>query len=299
MNDDGNTEYVTGDIIKSGADIIVHQTNCTTRGAAKGIAKDIFQAYPYANTYTDPTWNDRRTPGKTIIIAPPREPSVGLERSSTDTRLPKATIVSCCNQTERLAEREQPTTSRRGSADLSASEPEGAQSKCGNSMLDKLRYCKKYISKALVEASAGRDENVEGHMIKVLVTAQDVVGGEGGKQGGVQLTSLDEAIRLVDTWPAIDTPDLTPQSNAGSAPMANPVEERLFEIEKRLWPTAGIVHSLSAKFKTLDGLQDTMQGNARTLRHDMHSLVTRMHAMEEEMQKLTRKVAQLQSTLQY
>ena len=42
--------YVEADILDSADDVIIHQTNCVTTNAL-GLAKDIFQRYPRANTY--------------------------------------------------------------------------------------------------------------------------------------------------------------------------------------------------------------------------------------------------------
>lgn len=41
---------VNGDIFTTGAKFIAHQTNCVSQGAA-GLAKTIFEKYPYANSY--------------------------------------------------------------------------------------------------------------------------------------------------------------------------------------------------------------------------------------------------------
>ena len=43
--------YIEGDLLETEFPIICHQTNCTIIGAGKGLAKLIFNKYPYANTY--------------------------------------------------------------------------------------------------------------------------------------------------------------------------------------------------------------------------------------------------------
>ena len=40
-----------GDIFTTGAKYIGHQSNCVTKGQASGIAKAIFEKYPYADSY--------------------------------------------------------------------------------------------------------------------------------------------------------------------------------------------------------------------------------------------------------
>lgn len=62
--------YVTllcGDLLTCKRQYIVHQINCTHRGQAAGLAKHLFQAYPYADTYATRTLPS--TPG-TIILYP-------------------------------------------------------------------------------------------------------------------------------------------------------------------------------------------------------------------------------------
>jgi len=44
---------VNGDIFTTGAQYIAHQTNSKTKGSAAGIAKLIFEKYPYADTYKE------------------------------------------------------------------------------------------------------------------------------------------------------------------------------------------------------------------------------------------------------
>lgn len=43
-------EIISGDLLKSDAKFIAHQTNCVSKSAA-GIAAKIFQKYPYSNSY--------------------------------------------------------------------------------------------------------------------------------------------------------------------------------------------------------------------------------------------------------
>jgi hypothetical protein len=44
---------VHSDIFMTGAKYICHQANCTAKGQAAGIAKVIFEKYPYADLYKD------------------------------------------------------------------------------------------------------------------------------------------------------------------------------------------------------------------------------------------------------
>jgi hypothetical protein len=55
---------VDGDLLKFPCDLIVHQTNCTSKSAL-GLAEKIFKAYPKANTYKS---GEKREPGTTTII---------------------------------------------------------------------------------------------------------------------------------------------------------------------------------------------------------------------------------------
>lgn len=57
---------VKADIFTTGAKFIAHQTNCSTKGQAAGIAKIIFEKYTYADVYKDRI--EDSTPG-TIDIA--------------------------------------------------------------------------------------------------------------------------------------------------------------------------------------------------------------------------------------
>lgn len=61
---------VKGDLLHSGADYIVHQTNCVANdGKAWGIASSIFKKWPYANIYNGKHTN--RRPGTTELMPPP------------------------------------------------------------------------------------------------------------------------------------------------------------------------------------------------------------------------------------
>lgn len=46
-------EIITGDLLEAKEKYILHQTNCVSTGGAAGIAKSIFDKYPYANCYID------------------------------------------------------------------------------------------------------------------------------------------------------------------------------------------------------------------------------------------------------
>lgn len=46
-------EIITGDILDATEKYILHQTNCVSTGGAAGVAKSIFEKYPYANCYAD------------------------------------------------------------------------------------------------------------------------------------------------------------------------------------------------------------------------------------------------------
>jgi O-acetyl-ADP-ribose deacetylase (regulator of RNase III) len=52
---------ITGDLLDATEKYIAHQTNCVSRGMAAGIARDIFDKYPYSNIYANRTKNE--TPG--------------------------------------------------------------------------------------------------------------------------------------------------------------------------------------------------------------------------------------------
>ena len=57
-----------GDLLQSGADYIVHQTNCVNiHGEAWGIARSIFDRWPHANIYNEENCFARA--GTTIIVA--------------------------------------------------------------------------------------------------------------------------------------------------------------------------------------------------------------------------------------
>jgi len=52
-------EIITGSLLDATEKYIVHQTNCISTGSAAGIAKAIFDKYPYADCYAD-----RKEPAK-------------------------------------------------------------------------------------------------------------------------------------------------------------------------------------------------------------------------------------------
>jgi hypothetical protein len=55
---------VDGDILKFPCDLIIHQTNCTSKNAL-GLAQSIFKMHPKADTYST---GEKRKPGTTTII---------------------------------------------------------------------------------------------------------------------------------------------------------------------------------------------------------------------------------------
>jgi O-acetyl-ADP-ribose deacetylase (regulator of RNase III) len=44
-------EIITGDLLDAKEKYILHQTNCVSKGSAGGIARSIFDKYPYADCY--------------------------------------------------------------------------------------------------------------------------------------------------------------------------------------------------------------------------------------------------------
>lgn len=58
-----NLQVITGDLLESKTKYIAHQCNCKTRKFL-GIAKSIFEKYPYSNSYIDGT---KRIPGEIEI----------------------------------------------------------------------------------------------------------------------------------------------------------------------------------------------------------------------------------------
>jgi O-acetyl-ADP-ribose deacetylase (regulator of RNase III) len=48
-------EIVTGDLLEAKEKYILHQTNCISNGGAAGIARAIFDKYPYADCYSSRT----------------------------------------------------------------------------------------------------------------------------------------------------------------------------------------------------------------------------------------------------
>lgn len=56
---------VRGDLLESDCKYITHQTNCISEGGAAGLARHLFDKFPYADTYKDRTEEDK--PG-TIVV---------------------------------------------------------------------------------------------------------------------------------------------------------------------------------------------------------------------------------------
>jgi len=56
---------VRGDLLESDAKYIVHQTNCLSDGGAAGLARHLFDKFPYADTYRNREKED--VPG-TIVV---------------------------------------------------------------------------------------------------------------------------------------------------------------------------------------------------------------------------------------
>ena len=54
-------EIITGDLLDATEKYICHQTNCLSTGQAAGIARAIFDRFPYADCYTNP--QEKRIPG--------------------------------------------------------------------------------------------------------------------------------------------------------------------------------------------------------------------------------------------
>lgn len=48
-------EIITGDLLEAKEQYLIHQTNCISTNGAAGIAKSIFDKYPYADCYSDRT----------------------------------------------------------------------------------------------------------------------------------------------------------------------------------------------------------------------------------------------------
>lgn len=46
-------EIITGDLLEASEKYIAHQTNCISKEGASGIARSIFDKFPYANCYAD------------------------------------------------------------------------------------------------------------------------------------------------------------------------------------------------------------------------------------------------------
>lgn len=58
-------KIVRGDLLESDAKYIVHQTNCISDGGAAGLARHLFDKFPYADTYRNREKED--VPG-TIVV---------------------------------------------------------------------------------------------------------------------------------------------------------------------------------------------------------------------------------------
>lgn len=58
-------KIVRGDLLESEAKYIVHQTNCVSEGGAAGLARHLFNKFPYADTYKNRIEEDK--PG-TIVV---------------------------------------------------------------------------------------------------------------------------------------------------------------------------------------------------------------------------------------
>lgn len=52
-------EIIAGDLLEASEQYIVHQTNCLSDGGAAGVARLIFNKYPYADCYSDRTANSK------------------------------------------------------------------------------------------------------------------------------------------------------------------------------------------------------------------------------------------------
>lgn len=65
-------EFIKKDIttVTAADGFIIHQCNCVTKGAAKGVAAEIFKKFPYANIYKDRKVDD--VPGSVIARSPGR-----------------------------------------------------------------------------------------------------------------------------------------------------------------------------------------------------------------------------------
>jgi len=52
-------EIISGDLLDAKEKYIIHQTNCLSTGSAAGIARSIFDKYPYADCYLARTENSK------------------------------------------------------------------------------------------------------------------------------------------------------------------------------------------------------------------------------------------------
>ena len=60
---------VRGDLLQARQGIVCHQTNCTTIGRALGLARALFESYPYADSYR--CRNAASVPGTNNYMHPP------------------------------------------------------------------------------------------------------------------------------------------------------------------------------------------------------------------------------------
>lgn len=67
-------EIVTGDLLAAPDTMIVHQCNCTSTGQAGGIARLIFDRFPFADCYTEE--NEREPGTAAICVAGPEKLTV-------------------------------------------------------------------------------------------------------------------------------------------------------------------------------------------------------------------------------
>lgn len=60
MDSESLVEIIDGNLLEATETYIVHQCNCTSTNA-KTLAKDLFEAFPFANTYSKRIFNDKST----------------------------------------------------------------------------------------------------------------------------------------------------------------------------------------------------------------------------------------------
>ncbi|KAL0232672.1 hypothetical protein GEMRC1_011419 [Eukaryota sp. GEM-RC1] len=79
--------HITGDITEQNLDVIVHQTNTVLRGVnkAKGLAKVLFDRFPYSNVYREASATTE--PGAILVRKPRGHPHnpivVGINGQTT------------------------------------------------------------------------------------------------------------------------------------------------------------------------------------------------------------------------